>query len=178
MQFRSRTQKMLFIAIISSIAVVLSYFERFIPLPVFVPGMKLGLANTMTVAALYYFNKKDVFTIVIIRVFVSLLILGNVMGFIYSLAGGLLSFIGMSLLLRFFQNWVSPIGVSVLGAFLHNVAQLTVLAIVMNSINVSISYSPIIIFTSLATGFFVGLTAELLKNNILNQFMVKIVPQN
>lgn len=66
MQFRSKIQKMLFIAIISSIAIVLSYFERFIPLPGFVPGMKLGLANTMTVAAFYYFNKKDVFTIVIL----------------------------------------------------------------------------------------------------------------
>jgi len=177
MQFRSKIQKMLFIALISSLAVVLSYLERFIPLPGFIPGMKLGLANIMTVAALYYFSNKDVFTIVILRIFVSLLIAGNVVGFIYSLAGGLLSFAGMALLLRYFQKWVSPIGVSVFGAFLHNVAQLSVLGIIMHSVTISISYSPIIIFTSLATGFFVGLTANLLNDNILNQFMVRIVPQ-
>lgn len=178
MEFRSRTQKMLFIALVSSLAVVLGYFERFIPVPGFIPGMKLGLANIMTVAAFYYFNEKDVFTIVLIRVFVTLLILGNVMGFIYSLAGGVLSFAGMAVLLRFFSRWVSPMGVSVFGAFLHNVAQLTVLGIVMRSVNIPISYSPIILSASLATGFFVGLTADRLKDNILNHFIMKPTPQH
>lgn len=99
------------------------------------------------------------------------MILGNVMGFIYSLAGGLLSFLGMALLIQYFEKWVTPIGVSILGAFLHNVAQLSVLAIIMHSVTIPISYSPIIIFTSIATGFFVGLTANVLKDSILNQYI-------
>lgn len=159
MRYRSKTQRLVLISLIAAAAIVLSYFERFIPLPVNLPGMKLGLANIMTVSALFYFNKKEVLMMVIIRVFVTSLIIGSVMSFAYSLAGGILSFLGMAFLYKYFLKWLSTIGISVMGAFLHNVAQLAVLAVVAKSLSVSLSYGPIIIFTSLATGVFVGIAS-------------------
>lgn len=153
MQFRSKTQKMAFLSLIAAIAIVLSYVERLIPSPLPLPGMKLGLANIMTLSALYYFKFKDVLTIVLIRVLVVFLILGQAMSLLYSFAGGMLSLIGMFLMLNSFKKFVSPIGVSIFGSFLHNVAQLLVLAVVMKSISISINYAPFILLTSIGTGF-------------------------
>ena len=99
MQLRSRTQKLVFLSLLTSMAIVLSYFERFFPLPWNVPGMKLGLANVITVSALYFFRKKEVLALVLIRVFLTALLVGSLMSMMYSLAGGLLSFLGMAILL-------------------------------------------------------------------------------
>lgn len=177
MRYRSNIQSLVFLALLASVAIVLSYYERFIPMPVAVPGMKLGLANTITVAAFYFFRKKQVFAVVIIRIVITTLLTGNVMGFVYSLAGGLLSFLGMGLLHQFLLKWLTPIGISVMGAYLHNIAQLTVLAIITGSMTVAISYSPMIMAASLATGLFVGITANFFKDNILGNF-IKPQPQS
>lgn len=167
MRYRSRVQVMSFLALLSAAAIVLSYYERFIPLPLAMPGMKLGLANTVTVASLYFFRKRQVFSIVIVRIIITTLLTGNVMGFVYSFAGGVVSFAGMALLHRFFIKWVSPVGISVMGAYLHNLGQLGVLAVVTGSITVAISYSPLIMISSMLTGVFVGITAAFFKNSVL-----------
>lgn len=177
MRFRSNIHVLVFLALLTSMAVVLSYFERFIPLPMTIPGMKLGLANTITVACFYFFKKKQVFTLVIIRVFITTLLTGNMMGFVYSISGGLLSFIGMALMHQYFSRWFSQIGISITGAYLHNVAQLTVLAFVTGSLTVAVSYSPIIMISSLATGLFVGITAGFFTDKVLGHY-TRIQPQN
>lgn len=166
MQLRGKTQRMVFISLLISIAMVLSYFERFIPLPWSVPGMKLGLANVVILSAMYYFTKRDVFLIVIIRVFLTSLIIGSMMSFFYSLAGGILSFIGMAILHQWFGKGFSPIGISVVGAILHNVGQLGVLAIVSGRITIALSYAPIIMLAGIATGIFVGLASIFFMKNI------------
>lgn len=172
MQFRSNSHVIVFLALLASVAVVLSYFERFIPMPMAIPGMKLGLANTITVASFYFFKKKQVFAVVIIRIVLTTLLTGNMMGFIYSFSGGLLSFAGMAMMHHYFKKWFSPIGISVAGAYLHNLAQLSVLAFVTDSITVAVSYSPVIMISSLATGLFVGITAVLFSQKVLGHFLI------
>jgi len=171
MQFRSKTQKIIFLSLLAATAIVLSYMERMIPLPFFLPGMKLGLANIITLSALYYYKFKDVLVVVVVRVFVTFLIVGQTMSLIYSLSGGVLSLLGMYLLVKYTSKWVTPIGVSIFGAFLHNVAQLIVLALVMNSISISINYGPYILLTSIGTGIFVGLTSKIFIDRIFSEVM-------
>jgi len=171
MQFRSKTQKIIFLSLLAATAIVLSYMERMIPLPFFLPGMKLGLANIITLSALYYYKFKDVLVVVVVRVFVTFLIVGQTMSLIYSLSGGVLSLLGMYLLVKYAHRWVTPIGVSIFGAFLHNVAQLIILALVMNSISISINYGPYILLTSIGTGIFVGLTSKVFIDRIFSEVM-------
>jgi len=82
MQFRSKTQKFIFLSLLAATAIVLSYMERMIPFPFFLPGMKLGLANIITLSALYYYDFKDVLVVVLVRVFVTFLIVGQAMSLI------------------------------------------------------------------------------------------------
>ncbi len=159
MRLLSKTREMVFLSLLIAMAIVLSYFERFIPFSWNIPGMKLGLANVITIAAFYFFNKKKVFAIVVIRVVLTSLLVGSVMSFFYSLLGGLLSFIGMAIIHQFFYKWVSPIGISIVGAVLHNIGQLIVLTIVARSVTIAFSYAPFIIIAGVATGLFVGVTA-------------------
>jgi len=156
MQLRSRTQKLVFLGLLTSMAIVLSYFERFIPLPLNVPGMKLGLANVITLSCFYYFSKREVFALVIVRVFLTALLVGSMMSFLYSLAGGVLSFLGMALIHYFFSKQISQIGISIVGAVLHNVGQLMVLTLTSGRITIALSYSPLILVSGIATGIFVG----------------------
>lgn len=167
MRLRSRTQKLVFLSLLTSMAIVLSYFERFIPITWAVPGMKLGLANIITLSAFYFFGKKEVFALVIIRVLLTALLVGSVMSMFYSLGGGLLSFAGMGILHQWFRKWISPIGISITGAVLHNVGQLIVLSIVSSSATIALSYAPGIMIAGVATGIFVG---------IASVFFIKAVP--
>jgi len=166
MQLRGKTQRMVFISLLIAVAIVLSYFERFIPLPWNIPGMKLGLANVITLSAMYYFLKRDVFTIVIIRIILTSLIIGSIMSFFYSLAGGILSFIGMAILYQWFRKNLSPIGISIVGAILHNVGQLMVLSVVSNRVTIALSYAPIIMIAGIATGIFVGIASIFFMKNM------------
>lgn len=166
MQLRGKTQGMVFISLLIAVAIVLSYFERFIPLPWNIPGMKLGLANVITLSAMYYFSKRDIVTIVIIRIILTSLIIGSIMSFFYSLAGGILSFIGMAILHQWFRKNLSPIGISIVGAVLHNIGQLIVLSVVSSRVTIALSYAPIIMIAGITTGIFIGVTSIFFMKNI------------
>ncbi len=142
-----------------SLAMALSYFERFIPLPYNVPGMKLGLANIITVTCVVYFKKSEVFLIVISRILLTALIIGSMMSFFYSLAGGVLSSLGMVFVYHFFKKYVSTIGISVLGGVLHNVGQLLVLSVITGRTTIALYYAPILMVAGILTGIFVGITS-------------------
>ena len=159
MPSHNKIRRLVYMSLLIALAMGLSYFERFIPMPMNVPGMKLGLANIITVIAIYYFKGKEVFLIVILRVVLTAAIAGSGMSFFYSLAGGVLSFIGMKLLHYFAKKWISTVGLSVVGAVLHNVGQLSVLAVVSNRISISLSYAPVLMISGVFTGVFVGLSA-------------------
>lgn len=159
MRSHNKVRRLVYMSLLIALAMALSYFERFIPMPSNVPGMKLGLANIITVIAIFYFKGKEVFLIVLLRVILTAAIVGSGMSFFYSLAGGVLSFIGMLCLHRLASRFVSTIGLSVLGAVLHNIGQLSVLAFVSHRITIALSYAPILMVSGIFTGIFVGLAA-------------------
>lgn len=167
----SRIKKMVFIGLLISMALVLSYFERFIPLPIAFPGIKLGLANAITLTALYLFGFRDTLTLVLIRVIMNAIFVGNMMSLWYSLSGGLLSFLVMYLLIRLMGQKISTVGVSVAGAFFHNVGQLMVVAFVTKSTAVAITYLPVLSVAGVISGLLIGITVKMLMPYLLKSII-------
>ena len=142
-------------AMLISLALALSYAERFIPLQMLIPlpGIKLGLANIVTLTALYLLGAKSAFTILILRCFLGSLFGGGITGFLFSLCGGLLSMTVMTLVRRL--SCFSVYGVSILGAAAHNIGQIVAAMAVMQSVYIG-AYLPYLLAVGLFTGFATG----------------------
>jgi len=156
----SNTKTMVFIAVLVSQAMVLSYFERFIPLNLLVsiPGVKLGLANIVTLVSLYILSFKQSTFIVITRTTLTAFLFGSMSGFLYSLSGGILSLLAMGVVKKVAKDKVSIIGISILGAAFHNIGQISVAILVVQNTNL-IYYLPFLMISSVITGILVGVTS-------------------
>jgi heptaprenyl diphosphate synthase len=159
--YMKKTQKLTFISVLVAQALILYLVERMLPIPFIAPGAKLGLSNIITVVCLYLFNFKDAFTVITLRVILSTLFGGSLSSFLYSISGGLLSLIAMYLIKRLGKDYISIIGVSITGAFFHNVGQIIMAAIIISNIKIVV-YLPILSIAGIGTGFFVGITARYL----------------
>ncbi len=142
-----------------ALAMIFSYIETFIPIPFFLPGMKLGLANIITMIALYKMGTKDAAIISIVRILLSALLFGNVFSLAYSLAGGLFSLAVMILLKK--TDRFSITGVSIAGGVGHNIAQIGVAAILLDTAEL-IYYLPVLLITGAVTGCLIGLLGGLI----------------
>lgn len=152
-------KRLVFLGLFISIALTLNYFERFIPIVIVLPGVKLGLANVVSLIALTLFTLPEVMAIVILRTVLSAAFYGSISAFLFSMAGGVFSLLGMWLLLKINLKNVSTVGISVFGSLCHNLGQLTVAVILLNSVAIY-SYLPILLFSSAITGVIVGVVAE------------------
>jgi Predicted membrane protein len=115
-----------------ALAMILSFVESQIPTFVPIPGVKVGLANIVVIFALYRLGVKEAVIISIIRVFLVSLLFGNIMSLWYSLAGAALSIVGM-IILRKIKSF-SYISVSVAGGVLHNLGQIAMACILLETI--------------------------------------------
>ncbi|MDZ5000211.1 heptaprenyl diphosphate synthase [Clostridium perfringens] len=155
-----KTSKIVYIGLLVAQALVLHIFERMIPVPFVTPGAKLGLANLITVIALYTLNsKKDAFLVLFLRLTLATMFGGNLSSFMYSATGGILSFLAMVLVKDLFKDKVSIIGVSSAGAIFHNVGQLVIASLIVRNIGVML-YLPILSTVGIVTGIFIGITAN------------------
>ena len=145
-----RSSKVAQYGLFAALAILMGYVEMLIPLPLLVPGMKLGLANVIIVIVLYHMDTKSAFFISLVRVLMS--------GLLYSLAGALLSLGVMALLKK--TGKVSITGVSVMGGVFHNVGQIIVAAAVVENIKMAY-YLPFLLVTGVVTGFVIGAVARL-----------------
>lgn len=165
-----KTRQITLCGILISMALVLSYMERFLPLHLVIPlpGIKLGLANIVTLIALYLLGEKSTFTILILRCILGAVFGGGISGLAFSLCGGLLAMTVMTIMKR--CRRISVYGVSMLGAAAHNVGQILIAVVLMGSIYV-IGYLPYLlivsIFTGLATGAMVAGVLRVLVNTRL-----------
>lgn len=156
----NKTFRIVFIGLLVSQALALYAVESMIPVPFIAPGAKLGLANLITVVALYTLdNKKDVFLVILLRLVLATIIGGTLSTFIYSVAGAILSYCAMILVKDIFKDKVSIIGVSASGAFFHNVGQLIVASAIVENIGIML-YLPILSITGTITGIFIGITSN------------------
>ena len=144
-----------------ALAFAFSYLESLIPFNFGIPGIKLGIANLVVIVALYTMNAKDALFISIIRILLSGLAFSGPL--IYSLIGGLLSFLVMFVAKK--SNKLSPIGVSALGGTVHNFGQILVAAVVMQTYRI-IYYFPILMIVGLVTGILNGIIADIIIKRI------------
>ena len=153
-----RSSKVAQYGLFAALAILMGYVEMLIPLPLLVPGMKLGLANVIIVIVLYHMATKSAFFISLVRVLMSGLLFQGFAGLLYSLAGALLSLAVMALLKK--TGKVSITGVSVMGGVFHNVGQIIVAAAVVENIKMAY-YLPFLLVTGVVTGFVIGAVARL-----------------
>lgn len=150
-----------YFGVFTALALIFSYVETLIPINFGIPGVKLGLANLITLIALYKMTIKDAFLISIVRVVLSGFIFGNLFAILYSLAGGILSLFIMTIFKR--SNQFSIFGVSMAGGVFHNIGQLIMAMIVVESVTIA-GYLPVLLVSGLLTGFLIGfVSGETLK---------------
>ncbi len=146
-----------FLGIFLALALILSYVESLIPFFFGVPGMKLGLTNLVIVVLLYCMGSREAYLISIVRVILAGFLFGNLFSIIYSLAGALLSLTVMMLIKKTGRYLV--VTVSTVGGICHNIGQLIVAALVVNSYNI-FSYLPVLLIAGLVTGLIIGLVSQ------------------
>lgn len=156
---RLRVKDIALRGVLVALAVIVGYLEQFIPLPVAAPGVKLGLANVVTVTALYLMGWRAALSVSVARVLLSGFAFSGVSAMLYALAGALAALAGMALMAR--CRAFSIIGVSVMGALLHNAAQYVVAAAIVRTAGL-LSYLPVLLIAGTLTGIVVGVVAHVL----------------
>lgn len=156
-----RLKKLTACGLLTAVAIVLSIAEHWFPLGavVPVPGVKLGLANVVTLFALTRLSPRDAGAILLCRVTLTSLLLGSMTGFLFSLAGGVLSLLAMWALLHAEGRFCSLLGVSVAGAAAHNVGQV-IAAVFWMGTPVVVAYLPFLLVMSVPLGLVTGLTCS------------------
>ena len=173
------TKKLALMAILAAIALIIFIIEALIPLPIPVPGVKLGLANAVTLFALFWgrgtihmphsdagqmtrpltsLTTANVFTILFCRIVLGAVFTGRPVAFVYSIAGGVLAFAAQVIMRRFVsgkQIWVCGAA----GAVFHNAGQMTA-AVIITGTPAIIAYLPILIIAGIFTGVLTGFIAQ------------------
>ncbi|MCD7800358.1 MAG: Gx transporter family protein [Ruminococcus sp.] len=154
MHIKDITRLALFIAIALTIFVL----ESQIPIPIAIPGVKLGLANIVTLYLINQYSTKEALLVLIVRVILGSVFAGQLMSFAYSLVGGLLSLSVMALANKI-QKGENVWFTSILGGIFHNVGQIIVAIIVLGSFNV-VYYLSVLGICGIVTGLFTGLIVQ------------------
>lgn len=153
-------------ALLTALALIIFVLEAQIPQVVPIPGVKLGLANVITVYAMFAVGAKDAFAILIVRIALGSIFSGQLVSFLFSLSGGILCFLIMLVMKRIVsekQIWVC----SVVAAVFHNIGQILVAMLIFSS-GAVIIYLPVLIASGIVTGAFTGLCAQTVYRRIKN----------
>ena len=151
------SKKISLMALFTAFAVILSYIETFIP-TVGIPGAKLGLANFAVIMVMYAVGNKEAFFINVIRIIIIGLFFGNMFSICFSIAGALVSFIGMVLLKS--TKRISMITVAIIGV-LHNVGQIIIASVILKNVGI-FTYVPILMIAGIITGTVIGILSNIL----------------
>ncbi|NJD04519.1 MAG: Gx transporter family protein [Ruminiclostridium sp.] len=158
-----QTKHLVLLALFVSQALILSIIESWIAIPSPVPGVKLGLANIITLVTIVFFSLRDVLGVVTVRTLLGSLLGGGLVLFPFSFAGGLLSGIVMYILYKKTGKSFSLLGISIAGAITHNLGQLAVAAVMTGGFAV-FGYLPVLMVSGIVMGCFIGLVTNLLIN--------------
>lgn len=159
-----KLKKLTLLAVLTAVSLGMFLIESLIPLPIAVPGIKLGLCNIVTTCLLFLFGRKEAFAVLLLRVFLGAVLTGQLGGLPYSLCGGLLSLFVLCLLRRLLsdkQLWIAGI----LGGALHNLGQIAA-AIVLTQTPSLLVYLPLLLIGGMLAGLFTGLCAQFLLQRL------------
>lgn len=150
-------RKTAYMGMFLAIALICSYVESLIPFYFGIPGVKLGLPNMVVVLMLYFVGTKEAFLISVLRILLAGFLFGNPFSILYSLGGGILSFLAMMLLKH--TDKLKVVSVSVTGGIFHNIGQLLVASVVVENYNL-FYYAPVLLVAGFVTGFLIGILAQ------------------
>lgn len=154
---KTKTRRIALLGILTSVSLVLSYIEAILP-PIWsaVPGIKMGLPNIIIVLLLYRFSFRDAAVVSLIRISIMSLLFGNAMIFLYSLAGAALSLFVMATFKK--MDFLSTVGVSITGGVTHNLGQIIVAIIIMQTKEIGY-YMIVLAITGTIAGVLIGIVS-------------------
>lgn len=151
-----QAKKVAFYASFLALALILSYVELFLPLPVAIPGVKVGLANLAVVILLYREGVRGAGMVSVLRVLLSSLLFGTGVSLAYSMAGAVPSLAVMAAARRFMK--ASVLGVSILGGVFHNIGQLAAAMMIVSNTKLAV-YLPVLLIAGMVTGAVIGVVS-------------------
>lgn len=157
-------QRVALSGLLTSLMLVFGLIERQFPLTAAIPGIKLGLANSVLLYSLYMLGTKQSVVLMLLKALMSWLIYTNMNAMFYSLAGGALSLLAMVLLRR--VTGVSIIGVSALGAVFFNVGQILMAVWMLNTPQLMVTYLPVLLVSGVVTGVLTGMVAQMVMKHL------------
>ena len=156
--FHNSISRIAVLSVFTVIALTLFVAESAIPVPIPIPGVKLGLSNIVTLLALLFFTLPETLLVLTVRILLSAFFAGQALSLLYSFAGGLLALLVMALLNRFLSGRFLFI-TGIFGALAHNTGQLCAACLILGSSGV-FAYLPFLIISGSITGLFTGLCAH------------------
>lgn len=160
----TKTSPVTFSAVFAALGACVQVIEDYLPLPMPLPGGKLGLSNVITMVILKAFGLKYALTVTAVKSLVAVLISGKVTGLVYSLSGGIFAVIAMKLADKYIKG-AGGVGCGIIGAWSNNIMQTSVGAVIMSNIHI-MSYIWILGPVSVVTGAFTGFVAEFIGRKI------------
>lgn len=161
---KTPAQKAALYGVLVALAMILSYTEVLIPLPVGIPGVKPGLANLVVFFALYSMSAGEAFLISMVRIILVSITFGNGSAFLYSMAGGILSFLVMWICRK--KDVLMPTGVSIAGGIAHNVGQLLMASVILEN-GAVFTYMPVLLTAGCITGGIIGIIGGQIRSRII-----------
>jgi heptaprenyl diphosphate synthase len=158
-----KSKKYAYAGLMIALAFILSYVEFLIPINLGIPGVKLGLANLVVIVALYTVGWKDALLLSVIRIVLVGFTFGNLSSMLYSLGGGLLSYLIMIIARK--TGLFSTRGVSALGGIFHNVGQILIAMLVLET-SALIYYLPVLLIAGTISGVLIGILAAMIIERI------------
>ena len=153
---QERTRKIAMCGVLTTLAMIFSYIESIIPIPIPVPGIKLGVANIAIVSVLYIVGAKEAFVVDVLRITLTALLFGNLNSFLFSI-------VVMIILKK--MRWLSEIGVSVAGGVTHNIGQIVAAIWIMGSSAIAL-YLPVLLISGVITGIVIGIVAGMVMKRV------------
>lgn len=155
----TKTRRTVTLAVLISVAMILSYLESLIPVFIAVPGVKIGLANIASVFTLFLLGVPSAVAVSLIRVSLTALLFGNMMSLFYSISGAALSLLVMAAVKKITR--FSPVGISVLGGVFHNIGQILVACLILESAAL-VLYLPVLLISGTLAGVVTGIAGGIL----------------
>lgn len=158
-----KTKRIATCGVLTALAMIFSYIESIISIPVGIPGVKLGIANIAVLAVIYVVGSREGVMVNLIRIILTGIMFGNVYSFLFSLAGGMLSVFLMILAKK--SRLFSMTGVSIIGGVTHNIGQIAAAVIIMETPAI-VYYLPVLIIAGVITGIVIGVIAKMITNRV------------
>lgn len=163
----TKARRIALCGVLTALALALSLAERMIPIQLLIPipGVKLGLANVVTMFALLFLKPRDAYAILLCRVCLAAIFAGSVTSFLFSLLGGMLALTTTWILLRWKDRTFTMFGISAAAAAMHDIGQIMAAILVMGTTDV-LAYLPLLLVSAIPMGLLTGAMIQVLSAHL------------